>query len=301
MVKLSLAMSLFGLIRLTGYFTEPRLTPGEIRRIVGADSRVASPIAAVRPLKVITWNIERGQAYESVLAALRSLDADVLLLQEVDRNCRRTQYRDVASDLADALGMNWISAGEFQEIGEGRSDRAAITGQAILSRFPITDASVLTFFAQDRWRWSINPVQPRRGGRIALKARTGGMLVYNTHIESGGNDKLGRRQISEILADHAADTRLDEPVVIGGDFNNGPARRAPLFGTLAAAEFSDALGDARDRGPTSLGQREPIDWLFVKNLTATAGRIVYVANASDHFPVTAALNTVAVVAASRNR
>ena len=43
-----------------------------------------------------------------------------MLLQEVDRSCRRTSYRDVPSDLAEALAMNWVAAGEFQEIGEGR-------------------------------------------------------------------------------------------------------------------------------------------------------------------------------------
>ena len=50
-------------------------------------------------------------------ASIKKLDADVLLLQEVDRGCDRSGRRDVAADLAAALGMNWIFAGEFQEIG----------------------------------------------------------------------------------------------------------------------------------------------------------------------------------------
>jgi hypothetical protein len=37
---------------------------------------------------------------------------------------------------------------------------------------------------------AINPVQPRRGGRIALRARSAGILRYNTHIESGENTPL---------------------------------------------------------------------------------------------------------------
>src|SRR5436190_1004001 len=95
MAKVCLAMGLFGFVRLFGYFTEPMLTEAEIHRVVGEPARVAARPAPAGDLKIITWNIERGQAYDSVLAVLRDLDADVLLLQEVDRDCRRTKYRDV--------------------------------------------------------------------------------------------------------------------------------------------------------------------------------------------------------------
>src|SRR5882762_5093834 len=175
MGKLCLAVGFAGALRLVGFVTDPLLSREEIHRVVGEPSRLAGSPQVRHDLKLITWNIERGQAYESVLEVLKTLDADVLLLQEVDRDCRRTQYRDVARDLATALGMNWVSAGEFQEIGEARDGKPAVTGQAILSRFPIEHAEVLRFSAQDRWRWSINPVQPRRGGRMALKARTAGL------------------------------------------------------------------------------------------------------------------------------
>jgi endonuclease/exonuclease/phosphatase family metal-dependent hydrolase len=289
MIKLCLAISLFGCVRLLGYFTDPRLNDSQIHQIAGEPSRVAAPVPPAASLKIVSWNIERGQAYEAVLTALRALDADVLLLQEVDRGCRRTNYRDVARALAHALDLNWTSAGEFQEIGEARDGMAALTGQAILSRFPIEDPQLLLFRSQDRLRWSMNPVQPRRGGRIALQARTAGVVVYNTHIESGGDDALGRRQIVEILEDHERRHSPEQPVVIGGDFNNGPIRRAPMFGNLSAAQFTDALGPDGDRGATSFGQTHPIDWIFVKNATAIFGRVVHTVNASDHFPIVAAL------------
>jgi endonuclease/exonuclease/phosphatase family metal-dependent hydrolase len=292
MGKVCLALGLSSVLRLFGFATDAWLSDSEIHHIVGERSRVDRAASATAPLEVITWNIERGAAYESILAALRAIDADVVLLQEVDRGCARTGYRDVARDLADALDMNWVAAGEFQEIGEARGDRPAITGQAILSKFPIGQASVLRFAAQDRWRWSINPVQPRRGGRMALKAETGGILVYDTHIESGGNEALQRKQISEILADYRREALHDRPVLIGGDFNNGPILRSAMFGSLSAAEFADALGESGQRGPTSFGQRHPIDWIFVKNVTPVrgAGRIVDTRAASDHFPVLTALS-----------
>jgi endonuclease/exonuclease/phosphatase family metal-dependent hydrolase len=288
MGKLWLTLGLSGL-RVFGFVSDPWLSDREIHQVIGEPDRIHRSAAGAEPVEVITWNIERGTEYGSILGVLRALDADIVLLQEVDRGCHRTEYRHVARDLARALGMNWAEAGEFQELGESRGRHAAITGQAILSRFPIDDAAVLRFASQDRWRWSINPIQPRRGGRIALRARTGGILVYNTHIESGENSRIKRRQMAEILADQSRVAAAGTPVVIGGDFNSGPTRGSALLTSLAGAAFSDALGEADGRGPTSLGQRDPIDWIFVKNVKPVSGRVVDAANASDHSPVIAAL------------
>jgi endonuclease/exonuclease/phosphatase family metal-dependent hydrolase len=333
-------LMLGGALRLLGFFTDPRLSDRDIHAVVGEPLRISAPAISVdagasappaeggHQLTIVTWNIEQGMAYGAILETLRTLDADILLLQEVDRYCRRTGYRDVARDLADALDMNWVAAGEFQEIGEGRRGRAAVTGQAILSRFPIEDARVIRFKAQDRWRWSINPVQPRRGGRMALVARSRGLLLYNTHIESGGNDKLQRKQMAELLADQArnagpavtatAPQVTGAPaitaalpavtaalpasaVLIAGDFNNGPIMHCPMLAHLSAASFTDALGASADRAPTSRGQHHPIDWIFVKGVTPVRGqgRVVDGHAASDHSPVVAALNTGVAVALSR--
>jgi endonuclease/exonuclease/phosphatase family metal-dependent hydrolase len=296
MGRLCLAVGLSGL-RLLGFFTEPWLSEQDIHRVIGEPAAVHQK-ASDDGLQVVTWNIERGTAYEAILSELRRLDAEVVILQEVDWNCRRTQYRHVARDLAAALEMNWVAAGEFQEIGEGRAGAPAITGQAILSRFPIEGAGVLRFAAQDRWRWSINPVQPRRGGRIALTGRTAGLMLYNTHIESGGNDALKRRQMAEILLDQSRMTE-SAPVLIAGDFNNGPLVGSPQLRSLTAAQFDDALGDAARRGPTSAGQPHPIDWIFGKNLASLRGHIVDTTTASDHFPVFAAFKPTGALLSTR--
>jgi endonuclease/exonuclease/phosphatase family metal-dependent hydrolase len=298
MRKICLVLGLTGL-RVFGFMSDPWLANEEIHRITGESARIVRAWTAPQDLSVVTWNIERGSAYDAVLSVLRRLDPDVVLLQEVDRDCRRTGYRHVARDLATALDMNWVAVGEFQELGEARSRNApAITGQAILSKFAINDAAGLRFKAQDRWRWSINPLQPRRGGRIALRARTGGLVFYNTHIESGGNERLQQRQMAEIVADQAGDPS-ESPVVIAGDFNNKPARRSLTLRSLTRASFIDALGDPARRGPTSLGQTHPIDWIFVKHLDAARGYVVDAAAASDHSPVMAALGARVAVTASR--
>jgi endonuclease/exonuclease/phosphatase family metal-dependent hydrolase len=286
--------ALFSLGRLTGFFTDPRLSPDEIHEIVGSPSAVAAQAAIPDRLGVVSWNIERGVRFEGVLQTLRKLDADVLLLQEVDRFCDRSGGRDVAADLAAALGMNWVAAGEFQEIGEATKGRAGLHGQAILSRYPITDAGVLVFAEQARLRWRLNPFQPRRGGRMALRARTGGMLVYSAHLESGGNDKLRGEQMDELVRDQQREARPDERVVIAGDFNNPPVARSSMFQTIRAERFVDSHG-AMPR-LTSINRSHPIDWIFVKNLALLDSNVHAIEGVSDHFPVVTSVTNIPAAA-----
>src|SRR4051812_22686524 len=161
---LCLLVGLTGL-RAFGFVTDTWLSDQQIHQVTGEPARLERAADHSRPLKIVTWNIEYGQAYKEIASVLRTLDADVILLQEADTGCRRSEYRNVARDLAHDLEMNWVAAGEFQELGEGRRGEPALTGQAILSRYRIDAAGPVRFKAQDRWRWSINPIQPRRGGR----------------------------------------------------------------------------------------------------------------------------------------
>jgi endonuclease/exonuclease/phosphatase family metal-dependent hydrolase len=291
-------LALFSLGRLTGFFIEPRLKANDIHRIVGNPAAVAGPAVISQRLNVVSWNIERGVRFGGVLDTLQKLDADVLLLQEVDRYCDRSGGRDVAADLAAALGMNWVAAGEFQEIGEGTKGRAALHGQAILSRYPITEAGVLVFAEQARLRWRLNPVQPRRGGRMALRARTGGMLVYTAHLESGGNDTLRRKQLDEMVHDQQREARLEESVVLAGDFNNPPVAQSSMFRAIGAARFVDSHGGTPRL--TSINRSYPIDWIFVKNLAFLDSNVYMVNGVSDHFPVLASVTAIEA-AADANR
>jgi len=129
------AISIF---RLAGLFTEPMLSDREIHQITSGSAAPAVEQALPDHLRVVTWNIERGVQFTAIAATLLRLDADVILLQEVDRFADRSGKRDVARDLATHLGMHWTTLGEFQEIGQGGQGRSAISNQAILSRFPIT-------------------------------------------------------------------------------------------------------------------------------------------------------------------
>jgi endonuclease/exonuclease/phosphatase family metal-dependent hydrolase len=280
-----------GLFRFAGHPAEPVLESPEIHAISGEPARVQGRPRADGRLTVVSWNVAQGTRYDRVLSVLKTLDADIYLLQEVDMNVRRSDYREVASDLAGDLGLNWIFAGEFQEIGQSRPSATALTGQAVLSRYPIENASVLRFEHQARLRWTLDPLQPRAGGRMALRAESGGVLLYNAHIESAKNDEFRHRQIDEIVRDHALTRQSGRPVIIAGDFNTGlPPDRSPVVRRLTDGGFVDALGPPGAPRRTSARHANPLDWIFVRNLAPQGGRVVEARNASDHFPLEAAVS-----------
>jgi endonuclease/exonuclease/phosphatase family metal-dependent hydrolase len=279
-------VALASFFRLAGYVTEPRLSNAEIHAIVGEPVRLSPTSTGSRPLRILTWNIERGVRLQKIAATLKALEPDIVLLQEVDRHCRRSGNLDIARELGQLLEMNWVSAGEFQEIGEANGSRAAMTGQAILSRDAITDAAVIVFADQSSMRWRLNPLQPRRGGRIALRARTAGVLVYSLHLESVGNDRQRSSQLNDVLADQS--WQRADGVVIAGDFNNAVGFRSSMFAGFGSAGFVDALGHAPRR--TAVNRRHPIDWLFAKGATQASGPVERVENASDHYPLIATIS-----------
>jgi len=275
--------------RRAGYGSEPLLDDRDIHRIVGEPARVGTKLPSPSEIRVASWNIARGTQFDGVLRVLVDLDADLYALQEVDCGCRRSAGRNVACDLARALDLNWIFAGEFQEIGEGRQGEAALTGQAILSRYPIEQASVLRFKTQATLRWRLDPFQPRRGGRIVLTARSGGVILYNAHIESARNDQFRASQVNEMLADYVRTHGSTEPLILAGDLNTGPPLRSPAVRSILSEGFTDALGRVSESRQTSVRHPHPLDWLFVKHLLPRDGLVLHHGHASDHHPLKATI------------
>ena len=164
--------------------------------------------------RIVSWNIERGLQFPKILDFLRTIEADLLLLQEVDLNARRTRYRDIASELAQALNLNYAFGMEFQELSEGtrRQSRFSREWRRFLhgrSRKPGSFVSGTSPRSGSRigmcQRCAV--FQRRIGGRIALVAEATiygrKVVTYNLHLESKGNDALRVQQLNEVLADCA--------------------------------------------------------------------------------------------------
>ncbi len=248
-------------------------------------------------IRVVSWNIARGSRLDGIMEFLISADADIIFLQETDRNARRTGHRNVAKEIAQRLRMNYVFGCEFEELAQGTPESPAFHGQATLSRWPISDCSVLRFHNQSNFwrpRWfipSIPPLQRRRGGRMALFSNVlilgRSLPTYNLHCESKGGNDLRYSQLQEFLQD-AKRYNSDVPVLAAGDFNfdlsHGHAAAAlesagflnPFITLHKATTTSHAL---------SAGDRV-IDWiLFRGSLLVTNAQVYDSISASDHYPL----------------
>ena len=249
--------------------------------------------------RILSWNIERGLQFPKIVDFLQTIQADLLLLQEVDLNARRTRYRDIASELARCLNLNYVFGMEFQELSEGSADRPAYHGMATLSPWPLSKARIIQFHDQSSFwkpRWyvpNLATFQRRIGGRIGLVAEANiygrKVVTYNLHLESRGADELRVRQLNEVLADSRR--YVDRPsFVVAGDFNldasAGDAARA-----LGDAGFHDAVGSPeRPTTPAHvLSHGRAIDWIFVSDTADSRGEVHHEIRASDHYPISATL------------
>ena len=228
---------------------------------------------------------------------LASQKPDLLTLQEVDLNAKRTQFRNVAEDLARKLQMNYVFGREFQELIQGSRTSPAYHGQATLSRWRLKNARVIRFQYQSgfwRPRWFLphtEPFQERLGGRIALATDVDVLgrvfNVYNLHLESRGDNKLRFCQLKQAL-DDAARYAPRVPTLLAGDLNfDISAGDAAVL--IQRSGFRNVLGQSRfctrpARGLFSTPRS--IDWALVSGpVEATLGQVHSTVNASDHYPI----------------
>jgi endonuclease/exonuclease/phosphatase family metal-dependent hydrolase len=246
-------------------------------------------------VRVITWNIDRGSRLSEVIDFLASQNGDILLLQEVDLNARRTKRRNVAEEIARKLEMNYVFGFEFQELTQGSRADPAFHGQATLARWRIGNSRVLRFRRQSsfwRPRWFLPdtpPFQERLGGRIALIAEIemlGRKLVsHNLHLESRGNNDLRISQLNEVL-DEAGKYSPQVPTLVAGDLNFDVARVLPES-SLQGFRSAVGLPSPHTTAPRGLFSRgRTIDWAYVSGAVEISGGCVHGdVNASDHYPI----------------
>jgi endonuclease/exonuclease/phosphatase family metal-dependent hydrolase len=249
-------------------------------------------------IKVVDWNIDRGLQLRAIIDFLGDANADILILQEVDINARRTHHLNVGQEIAKKLRLNYVFGREFIELTQGPRSNPAYHGQTTLSRWKIANPRIIRFQQQsDFWkpRWfvpKLEPFQERLGGRIALVSEInipGGVSIsfYNLHLESRANDELRLTQLEEVLTD-AGPFEPTRPTVIAGDLNLD-ASKPPSSRAIARAGFIDAVPTGRTATTPARHLFESgrhIDWAFVRGpVQIDKGRVHNSIKASDHYPI----------------
>lgn len=194
----------------------PQFSEAEIQ---SCDGCVPNSIDSIHAL---VFNIERGDNCDAIIEFLKMCPNiqpyDLILANELDDGCIRTDERDITDEIARALNMHYVFALEFIELRE-ETAKKGYHGNAIFSRFPIKWAKVLRLPEENNW---FLDRQTRIGGRCAIFAEleigNRSFGVVSIHLENRTSGE-GRQRQMQAIYDETLSLFPDMPILLGGDLN----------------------------------------------------------------------------------
>jgi len=233
-------------------------------------------------MRIATFNIHKGiggvdRHYrpDRLINLLRHLEADVLLLQEVDHGARRTDYHHQSRIIADAVGMPHVAVGLNHKLrGPGAY------GNVTISRHPIISSGNIDLS---------RPLKKKRGAlytQIDLPG-LGPTHVYNFHLGLIHFERVS--QVRQILSLPALAEDPASPAIIAGDSNDWRGRLCrKWFEPQGFVEAGQTLLGQRHRTFPAFRPLFSLDRVYYRNIAAR--QLVDVdhndlLHASDHRPV----------------
>lgn len=245
-------------------------------------------------VRLVTFNILHGRDLErdevdiaTFADAVKSLDADVLALQEVDRNQTRSGRADLTAVAAEAMGADehrfvaalagspgatWTAA-----TGEEQPDAAAY-GIALLTRCPVTSWETVRLpavpgpapmrFHGKRWPTLVRE-EPRVAVAACVDSPLGAITVATTHLSflPWWNGHQLRTLTRSLRA-------LPRPLLLTGDLNMDAAK-ATRVSRMAS------LGGRHDTFPVHAPEVQ-LDHVLAAGFAGTATASVRRLPVSDH-------------------
>ncbi len=196
---------------------------------------------------VVHWNIEHGNRFDPIAAALTThpalAQADIVTLNEVDLGMARSGNRDVAGELAARLGLHSAWAAMFLESTRGRDDdlltalpgdnAESLFGLAILSRWPITATRLVPLPGPEQ---ALFERERMVGEFVALVCKIAHpatpFVAVTVHLEVH-RTRAHRATQMRLLLDSLAQEK--HPVLLSGDWNTHTFDRGERHAVLSAA------------------------------------------------------------------
>ena len=234
-----------------------------------------------RDIRVLVYNIHAGKDAKGVdnlarvAELVKSTNADVALLQEVDRGTTRSGKADQPRILSQLTGFR-IAFGKTLDYQGGDY------GIAILSRWPISEDTLISL--------PVNPPQARSGGlyeprgalRATIQVPGGSIEVLNTHIDASREDFYRKQEMTTLLRLAA----LRGSTLLGGDLNAEPG--SAVIEMVRGSRVRDAWTECGTGAGLSYPAHKPvkrIDYLLVPSAWRCVSGTVIESDASDHRPV----------------
>lgn len=216
--------------------------------------------------------------------------ADVIALQEADKETERAGRHHIARELAEALEMNWYHVPAGIPRGEKPKARqwwldfeepiglydTGDTGVALLSHLPLHDVTRIDLpWHECAWR-------PRLAMAATVSIGASQLRILNAHVDPHAAVGGQLEQLETLLAEAEKD---DGPTLILGDFN-----------TLSKAKVLETRSFIESRGYTTpfpsgtatwrgMGIRLHADWIFYRHVKISRWGVARPLAVSDHWPI----------------
>lgn len=263
---------------------------------IGYLSGLTNLEAVERPKTLFDGNLEQA------IATLKPLNPDIIAFQEIDIASKRSYTINQLDALAKALALGhgglainwdknyvpfpyWPISAHFGKI---------VSGQAVLSRYPIVDNQRIVLDKVASRPFFYNAVYLDRLAQITQVDINGqSVIVINVHLEAFDNPT--RFKQTQAVRELAETYAKDYPVLLVGDFNsalNRPEEGKRSIEIMAASDvFSSALPKEQwTEQPTfpSAVSEHKLDYLFYTDATLELKetRVVKeIGSVSDHLPL----------------
>jgi endonuclease/exonuclease/phosphatase family metal-dependent hydrolase len=162
-------------------------------------------------MRLLTYNIHKGVGgadrryrFERIIEVLQRQDPDVVCLQEVDRNARRSRHDDQPAILADKLGMRHALYQLNVPNGSGGY------GNLMLSRYPFRHSHDVCLRLRRR--------KPRAAQVAVVETPEGPLHLVNWHLGLAEHER--RWQVGRLLEHALFDGHAHLPTLVAGDYND---------------------------------------------------------------------------------
>jgi len=235
-------------------------------------------------LKLVSYNIRwrSGDELREMIELLKHDQeiggAQIIGLQEVDRNRKRTGNTNTAKLMAEELGMHYAWAAP----PASKENKEEETGVAILSIYPISDVRGLLLAHK-------GPGGRRRAAIGATIDIAGSPVrIYSVHSETRIPVTKKIEQLKTVLQDLEAYPK-DLAAVVLGDFNTWePDAVTEMTRFFLSKEFSTPFPNDREtflRRILSIPISLKLDWIWLRGLESQSYGIDEKICLSDHWPL----------------
>jgi endonuclease/exonuclease/phosphatase family metal-dependent hydrolase len=232
--------------------------------------------ASTSSLRLMTYNIHAGKDaggvdnLERVAAIVKANGADIVLLQEVDRNTTRSGNVDQIARLAQLTGMH-------SAYGKAIDFQGGAYGIAMLSRWPISANETVPLH-------NTTPVESRVTLLATIDTPAGPLRIANTHLDASREDRHRMEEVPQFLS-------AANGVLAGGDFNSTPD--SSVHAAVLSSGYRDAFSECGAGNeltyPASPPQKR-IDYVFLSAGLRCSSASVLDTDASDHRPLLVTIN-----------